>query len=206
VGAGRIHERGGDPDSESGLLVAPQEEEVPIPNRDPRPWPCGFMNWPWCGRPTSSSGFHPGGMKDGSRGSKRSETPGPATLCLRIPEGMPEGGVSGNVVVVGPDCRQQDVYIQKVFHGNSSTGRCGSGAAGCGWGPDRLKPRNCDHAGPPPFLFPCRHLRSATATPPRPKVPRAILRPCELSLTGRPAGVKVTSSIAACPSPTKARP
>jgi len=29
---------------------------------------------------------HPGRMKDGSRGSKRSETPGPASACVRIPE------------------------------------------------------------------------------------------------------------------------
>jgi len=30
---------------------------------------------------------HPGGMKDGSRGSKRSETPGSIPACVRIPEG-----------------------------------------------------------------------------------------------------------------------
>ncbi len=30
-------------------------------------------------------------MKEGSRRSKRSETPGPATSCVRIPEGCQEG-------------------------------------------------------------------------------------------------------------------
>ncbi len=38
-----------------------------------------------------SAGTHPGGMKEGSRGSKRSETPGPAAACSPHPGGMPEG-------------------------------------------------------------------------------------------------------------------
>ncbi len=44
-----------------------------------------------CGVDLGSAGTHPGGMKEGSRGSKRSEPPGPAMAYSPHPGGMPEG-------------------------------------------------------------------------------------------------------------------
>ncbi len=41
--------------------------------------------------------IHPGGMEEGSRGSKRSETPGSATACAGIPEGCQRAACPGRV-------------------------------------------------------------------------------------------------------------
>jgi hypothetical protein len=52
--------------------------------------------------------IHPGGMKDGSRGSKRSETPGPATARIRIPKGCQKGADASRPrshLAPAPGCR-----------------------------------------------------------------------------------------------------
>ena len=57
---------------------------------------------------TPFCGIHPGGMKEGSRGSKRSETPGPAAACPRIPEGCQKAhapGAAPGILAPAPGCR-----------------------------------------------------------------------------------------------------